>query len=312
MMLRQPVGGKAAVEPAREAALRVAALCRCPVSCTEACRAASAQQGFSRALVPRTRPIGRARTKFTPGQWHGGFSRLLQQQLIECLCWSLPCEGLAWAAVELGGDGVEAGAVVAAQIGAFGEVLAKQRGTVFSGWPRSEPVTSARPAGPGPRPAARGRPRAWWPSAGPGAPPSRLAATARYPWLTRLPASSRLTVEAARQSWRAISRTASPAAAPAAVSSRSARLRNRPEGGTGRRGRTPPRCWIHAPLPSRSPQQPAPPKKPAARPDVPATSPHAPRPPPASGRSAADGGRCGRRPKRVSDRRHLICPGVGP
>jgi hypothetical protein len=25
-----------------------------------------------------------------------------------------------------------------------------------------------------------------------------------------------------------------------------ARPRNRPEGGTGRRGRTPPRCWIHA------------------------------------------------------------------
>jgi hypothetical protein len=35
---------------------------------------------------------------------HGGFSRLLQQQFIECLCWSLPCEGLAGAPIELGSD----------------------------------------------------------------------------------------------------------------------------------------------------------------------------------------------------------------
>ena len=73
----------------------------------------------------------------------------------------------------------------------------------------------------------------------------RSAAEARYPTETRLRASSRLTVEGARPRWRAIWRTPSPTAAPAAISSRPASDRNRPDGGTGRRGRTPPRSWIH-------------------------------------------------------------------
>jgi hypothetical protein len=59
MMLRRPVGGKAAVELAREAALREAARAAALLSCTESCRDASARQGFSRVLVPRVRPTGR-------------------------------------------------------------------------------------------------------------------------------------------------------------------------------------------------------------------------------------------------------------
>jgi hypothetical protein len=47
MMLRRRVRGKAAVE----AAQYEAALCRCPVSCTEAWRAASARRGISRVLA---------------------------------------------------------------------------------------------------------------------------------------------------------------------------------------------------------------------------------------------------------------------
>jgi transposase len=75
---------------------------------------------------------------------------------------------------------------------------------------------------------------------------SRSAATARYPWLTRLRASSRLTAGADRQTRRAISRTASPAAArprspPARPGSGTG-----PRAAPGGRDRTPPRCWIHA------------------------------------------------------------------
>jgi hypothetical protein len=73
MMLRWPVGGKAAVELAREAALCEAARAAVLLSCTEACRAASARQSFSRPLVPRVSrgrvPCGhlcRCRCSFTP------------------------------------------------------------------------------------------------------------------------------------------------------------------------------------------------------------------------------------------------------
>ena len=58
MTLQQPVRGKAAVELAREAALREAVRAATPLSYTEACRDASARQGFSRVLVlcrPNTR-----------------------------------------------------------------------------------------------------------------------------------------------------------------------------------------------------------------------------------------------------------------
>jgi hypothetical protein len=58
MMARRPVGGKAAVALAREAALREAARAAAPLSCTESCRDASARQGYSRVLVPRVRPTG--------------------------------------------------------------------------------------------------------------------------------------------------------------------------------------------------------------------------------------------------------------
>jgi hypothetical protein len=56
MMLRRPTGGKQQPNRPAKRHLREAPLCRCPVSCTEACRAASAQQGFSRVLVLRARP----------------------------------------------------------------------------------------------------------------------------------------------------------------------------------------------------------------------------------------------------------------
>jgi hypothetical protein len=61
MMLRRPAGGRAAAELAREAGLCEAARAADPLSCTEACRAASARQGFSRVLAPRVRPTGGGR-----------------------------------------------------------------------------------------------------------------------------------------------------------------------------------------------------------------------------------------------------------
>jgi hypothetical protein len=69
MMLRRPVGGKAAVELARETALREAARAAALLSCTESCRDASARQGSSRVLVPRVRPIsGDAAAASRPGR----------------------------------------------------------------------------------------------------------------------------------------------------------------------------------------------------------------------------------------------------
>src|SRR5580693_7454147 len=47
-------------------------------------------------------------------------------QGLELLCWSMPSEGLAWAAVELRGDGVQVFPGVAGEAGALGEVLAEQ------------------------------------------------------------------------------------------------------------------------------------------------------------------------------------------
>src|SRR5207248_887185 len=45
----------------------------------------------------------------------------------------VPAEGLAWSAVELCGDAVEGSAVVAGEVGAFGEVLADESDGVFGG-----------------------------------------------------------------------------------------------------------------------------------------------------------------------------------
>src|SRR5205085_8138150 len=53
------------------------------------------------------------------------------QQLGHFLSWGEPCERLAWAAVELGGDRVQIGLAVGGQIGAFGQVLAQQPVGVF-------------------------------------------------------------------------------------------------------------------------------------------------------------------------------------
>ena len=56
----------------------------------------------------------------------GGFSRSSQQQFVEPFCWSVPVQGLAWSAVEFGGDAVEVFAGVHGEVCAFGEVLAQQ------------------------------------------------------------------------------------------------------------------------------------------------------------------------------------------
>jgi hypothetical protein len=44
--------------------------------------------------------------------------------LVESFCWSLPVEGLSWAAIELDSDGVEVFLGVAAERCALREVLA--------------------------------------------------------------------------------------------------------------------------------------------------------------------------------------------
>jgi hypothetical protein len=53
--------------------------------------------------------------------------------VVECLGGSSPSKCLAGAGVEGGGDGVEFGAAVSAEVGALGDVLAQQAVGVFVG-----------------------------------------------------------------------------------------------------------------------------------------------------------------------------------
>lgn len=55
------------------------------------------------------------------------------QQLVECLGWCHPAEGLSRAFVELGGDGVECCLVEGCEVAALGEVLAQEPVGVFVG-----------------------------------------------------------------------------------------------------------------------------------------------------------------------------------
>lgn len=52
---------------------------------------------------------------------------------MQTLGWGFPAERFAWAAVELGGDGVQVLAAVDGQVGSFREVLPQQAVGVFVG-----------------------------------------------------------------------------------------------------------------------------------------------------------------------------------
>src|SRR5262249_50344139 len=136
------------------------------------------------------------------------------------------------------------------------------------------PTTRSRaPAPPRPRPSPR--PASSPPAAPPPRPPPRrCAAVARYrPRDRQFLRTSRLTVDGARPSRAAITRTPSPAASPTAISSRSASDRYRPLTGPAPFPFTPPAARNHnapprrnPPPPPRHPRPPPPPLPPQPRP----------------------------------------------
>lgn len=95
MMLRRPVGGKATAELVREAALCEAARAAVVLSCTEAWRAASARQGFSRALVRRV-GLPQGSNEFiqgsgTPIAWRSWLHSGRGQVLVQSAAWRWAC-----------------------------------------------------------------------------------------------------------------------------------------------------------------------------------------------------------------------------